>query len=677
MSNAATPRDVVNEVARRQAASTTDVTHRALAQIFTASADPRASASFDELVDSMIPTLLTCRHADSTYDLTPEGWLESDLRSVVERVVDAYVRSYRGASPDVVGRLTITGKDLAASGAGDAEPALVWSVGRAFYLYQSSAFQKELDRLSFEAPFDVDELIRLQSCAEVCDYRRSRPRERVEFVNAALHSVTREVRVLRDAVWSAFKTRDEWPKTRELDVELSAKGLAVERIVESDLFIAGITVSLSLRGLWLTPGTDAEQDRVMRVLGALGDLYVRQHDATSVRAAELHSARADVSEVDARWVWRFLRHNMQFHVGTDADVAAFVLVPDLLAFRDASSFEHALFKLSRREKPRATRARGMQLIPGLPVWHSGDESDVRDADGAVTHSTVPTRAEDPTRFDVGELLGEGVYAEVYRATDTKLHRNVALKFVRPDVAGNNALEHARALARVQHPNIVVVYEVTNVAHPETQVVMPVVVMELVDGIDLAERIGAPIERRELRRIGIALIDAIEAYHANKLAHLDLWDHNVRVGDSVVKILDAIYFNTAALSSTATRTTQQAKDVRSVRDIIEQMLYSGGVSTEVAAKFIHATTRRDLTLTALRAAFDAAVPQPKQAAVRTVDVELLAVVVGNCDEQGDHCSAKDEPGAVHTLEVGPTHHHVNVCKACLDEAVAVGRWRLGH
>jgi serine/threonine-protein kinase len=211
------------------------------------------------------------------------------------------------------------------------------------------------------------------------------------------------------------------------------------------------------------------------------------------------------------------------------------------------------------------------------------------------------------RFEVGGLLGEGIYAQVYRATDTKLNRLVALKFIRPDVAGNNALEHARALARVQHPNIVTVYEVLDVANPVTGAVIPTVVMELIDGISLTERIGCSIERDELRRIGDALLDAIAAYHASNLAHLDLHDHNVIVGHPLVKVLDAIYFDTAALSSTATRSAQQAKDVRSVRDIIEQMLYSGGVSTEVAVTFLHATARRDLNLTLLRAAFDAAIP----------------------------------------------------------------------
>src|SRR5690606_12664552 len=118
-----------------------------------------------------------------------------------------------------------------------------------------------------------------------------------------------------------------------------------------------------------------------RVLGALCEVYVRNPDATSVRAAELHGIRSDVSEDDTRWVWRFLRHNMQFHVGTDPDASAFGLVPDLLAFRGASSFEDALFNLSRRGKPRVTRGRGMQLIPGLPFGYLGDEPDIPDSDG--------------------------------------------------------------------------------------------------------------------------------------------------------------------------------------------------------------------------------------------------------------------------------------------------------
>jgi serine/threonine protein kinase len=127
--------------------------------------------------------------------------------------------------------------------------------------------------------------------------------------------------------------------------------------------------------------------------------------------------------------------------------------------------------------------------------------------------------------------------------------------------------------------------------------LPTVVMELVEGISLTERIGASIDRDELRRIGHGLLDAIGAYHANNLAHLDLHDHNVIVGPQLIKVLDAIYFDTAALSSTATRTGERREKCPRHP---QQMLYSGG-STEAAAGFLRATARAHLTLVALRAA----------------------------------------------------------------------------
>jgi hypothetical protein len=108
-----------------------------------------------------------------------------------------------------------------------------------------------------------------------------------------------------------------------------------------------------------------------------------------------------------------------------------------------------------------------------------------------------------------------------------------------------------------------------------------------------------------------------------------------------------------------------------------MLYSGGVSTDVAVNFLHATARGDLTLAALRAAFEVAVPQPKQFAVpRPIEVELDgSVAMGNCDELGEHCTAKDVPDALQIVRVGPTYRHLNVCKQCLEEAISTGRWQL--
>lgn len=492
MSNEVTIKDVVNEVARRQATSTVDVTHRALVQVFVKSTDARAHSSFDELVERMVPTFLTCRAADTTYDLTAEGWLESDMRSAVERVVDAYLQSYRAASPDVVGRLVITGKDLAANGVGDADAGLVWAVGRSFYLYQSGAFHKERDRVSLYPPADIDELLRLRSCEEVRAYRASRPRNRVEFVDAAHRSVTRDVRLVRDAIWSAFKTRREWPRTRDLDVQLSPKGVAIERVIAAhDLFIGGAVVSLSLRGLWLTPDASIEQDRVMRVMSALCDAYVSEDSRTFIRADELSKLKPEISEDDTRWVWAFLQYNMHFHVGTPGDAPAFNLVSDLLAFRGASSLEDALFNLSLREKPRGTGGRGNPLMQGLPFGLGGDESDVLDHEQARVSSSklssqvvvvavpqidelrigpVPIPPPGLERdentgarmgpWQVGERIGAGGFGKVYLAE----HALAAVPVVIKAIALANEEDRERfkreanALGTLHHPGVPVVYD---------------------------------------------------------------------------------------------------------------------------------------------------------------------------------------------------------------------------
>lgn len=92
-------------------------------------------------------------------------------------------------------------------------------------------------------------------------------------------------------------------------------------------------------------------------------------------------------------------------------------------------------------------------------------------------------------------LGDGAFADVYRAFDPQLQREVAVKIIKPEGAGaTDALTQARALARVQHPNVGVVFSVENVRHPDTGEDVPGVVMELIDGKHLDKILeGPPLE----------------------------------------------------------------------------------------------------------------------------------------------------------------------------------------
>jgi TolB-like protein len=141
-------------------------------------------------------------------------------------------------------------------------------------------------------------------------------------------------------------------------------------------------------------------------------------------------------------------------------------------------------------------------------------------------------------YRITTSIGAGGMGEVYRATDTKLGRDVALKVLPADVAGDpERLERfqreAKALAALDHPNIVTIHSVeeTGGVHFLT--------MQLVEGQPLDRLIpegGLPVER--LLAIGEAIADALAAAHDKGIVHRDLKPANVMVNtQGRVKVLD--------------------------------------------------------------------------------------------------------------------------------------------
>ena len=137
-------------------------------------------------------------------------------------------------------------------------------------------------------------------------------------------------------------------------------------------------------------------------------------------------------------------------------------------------------------------------------------------------------------YEVLAKLGEGGMGEVYRAKDSKLKREVALKVLPADVANDRERlarfqREAEVLAALNHPNIAHVYGLEENA----------LVMELVDGEDLAERIRrGPIPIDDALPIAKQIADALEAAHEAGIIHRDLKPANVKVRpDGTVKVLD--------------------------------------------------------------------------------------------------------------------------------------------
>ena len=139
---------------------------------------------------------------------------------------------------------------------------------------------------------------------------------------------------------------------------------------------------------------------------------------------------------------------------------------------------------------------------------------------------------------LAEQIGRGGMGEVYRATDTSLSRQVAIK-VLPEAFAQDAdrlarfEREAKTLAALNHPNIAQIHGL------EKSSGITALVMELVEGDDLSERIAkGAIPLDEALPIAKQIAEALEAAHEQALIHRDLKPANVKVrADGVVKVLD--------------------------------------------------------------------------------------------------------------------------------------------
>ena len=141
-------------------------------------------------------------------------------------------------------------------------------------------------------------------------------------------------------------------------------------------------------------------------------------------------------------------------------------------------------------------------------------------------------------YEIVAPLGAGGMGEVWRATDTTLGRQVAIK-VLPDTFAQDPERlarferEARTLAALNHPNIAAIYGF------ESADGVRVLVMELVEGEMLSERIAhGPTPVAEALAIARQIAEALEAAHEQGIVHRDLKPANIKVReDGTVKVLD--------------------------------------------------------------------------------------------------------------------------------------------
>src|SRR6476620_11635535 len=141
-------------------------------------------------------------------------------------------------------------------------------------------------------------------------------------------------------------------------------------------------------------------------------------------------------------------------------------------------------------------------------------------------------------YEILSALGAGGMGEVYRARDTKLGRDVALKVI-PDTFAldpdrvSRFEREAQVLASLNHPHIAAIYGFEDSGQTHA------LVLELVEGETLAERIArGPMPIDEALPVARQIAEALEAAHEQGIIHRDLKPANIKITpDGVVKVLD--------------------------------------------------------------------------------------------------------------------------------------------
>lgn len=166
------------------------------------------------------------------------------------------------------------------------------------------------------------------------------------------------------------------------------------------------------------------------------------------------------------------------------------------------------------------------------------------------------------RYQLGSLLGRGGMAEVRRARDLRLGRDVAVKQLRVDLATDSTFQarfrrEAQAAAGLNHPNIVAVYDTGEEPDPTTGVQVPFIVMELVDGHTLRDilRTGRQIQPEKALEFAQGVLEALSYSHKAGIVHRDIKPANVMLTPSgQIKVMDfGIARAVADTSATMTQT----------------------------------------------------------------------------------------------------------------------------
>ena len=143
-----------------------------------------------------------------------------------------------------------------------------------------------------------------------------------------------------------------------------------------------------------------------------------------------------------------------------------------------------------------------------------------------------------SHYTILEKLGEGGMGVVYKALDTKLNREVALKFLPPHISQGGTererfLQEAQAAAALNHPNICVIFDIREDAE------QPFIVMEYVDGSTIRKKLeSGPMKMDDATKFGIQIGEALQEAHSKGIVHRDIKADNIIINSNgQAKVMD--------------------------------------------------------------------------------------------------------------------------------------------